>query len=235
MKSLPSEFKLFNRGAKETTVLIPGWATDYRIFSALDLDFNYLIPIKFSPYGFQKWLLSSLKDNGLNKISILGWSMGGFIAWDFASKYQDMINNLTLISIRENYEKESIEKIKTYLKNNRKGYLYRFYRDFFSKKEEEDFSWFKRHLLRSYLKEMELDLLLEGLDYLSQARLSPLKLKRVKIKFIHGQEDRIVPIEEMLKIKESFPAAEFMAIDGKGHIPFLSPDFKRIFYGMQDR
>jgi len=230
MKSPPSEFKLFNRGAEETAVLIPGWAADYRIFSTLQLDFNYLIPIKFSPYSFEKGLLSSLKDNGLNKISILGWSMGGFIARDFASKHQAMINNLTLISVREKYEKEDIGKIKAYLKKNKKGYLYRFYRDSFSKTDEEAFSWFKRHLLRSYLGEMELNLLLEGLDYLSEARLVPLKLKRAKIKFIHGQDDKIAPIEEMLKIKENFPSAEFITIEGAGHVPFLNRGFKRIFY-----
>lgn len=234
MKSLPSEFKLFDRGAKETILLIPGWATDYRIFGSLDLDFNYLMPINFSPYDFEKKLIATLKKNGLDKISLLGWSMGGFIASDFLSRHRERIDEIIFIAIRQSYEKETLEEIKSYLKRSRKTYLYKFYRDCFSKKEEEALSWFKRNLLRSYLGQMDLDLLLEGLDYLSSAQLRLRELKRLKIKFIHGKVDKIAPIEEALRIKESLPQAKFISIKGAGHMPFLTPDFKRIFYEAYD-
>ena len=46
MISRKSEFKLIDRGFKDTILLIPGWAADYRIFDSLDLEFNYLLPMK---------------------------------------------------------------------------------------------------------------------------------------------------------------------------------------------
>ena len=38
------KFKYIDRQKPETAVLVPGWATDYRIFDTLDLDYNYLMP-----------------------------------------------------------------------------------------------------------------------------------------------------------------------------------------------
>ncbi|MBU0880591.1 MAG: alpha/beta hydrolase [Candidatus Omnitrophica bacterium] len=76
-----SKFKLISTpGAKDTMLLIPGWATDYRIFNNLNIKYNYLLPVEFSPFMFSEDLLAAMKENGIKKISVLGWSMGGFIA-----------------------------------------------------------------------------------------------------------------------------------------------------------
>ena len=77
-----SKFKYEPKGAEGAILLIPGWATDYRIFSGLDIGYNILLPVEFSPFGFCKGLLDAMDDNHLKKISILGWSMGGYIACD---------------------------------------------------------------------------------------------------------------------------------------------------------
>ena len=70
-----SEFKIIDRGFTRTTLLVPGWATDHRIFDTLELNTNYLVPVKFSPFGFSKDLAGTLARNGLDKISIVGWSI----------------------------------------------------------------------------------------------------------------------------------------------------------------
>lgn len=229
MRSRISEFKLFDRGFEDTILLIPGWATDYRIFDALDLNSNYLMPIELSPFDFNDRLLAALHENGLDVISILGWSMGAFLAWDFISEYPERIDGTVfIVSAKRRYERLAIEKIKIYLKKNRVAYLHKFYHECFSKDELESLSWFKRHLLKSYLKQMELQALLEGLDYLSNAELEFQGLERLKIKFVHGCADKIAPIEEAIEIAEDLPAAEFISIEGAGHMPFLNPAFSKL-------
>ncbi|MDD5686558.1 MAG: alpha/beta hydrolase [Elusimicrobia bacterium] len=216
-----SEFRLIDRGYKESIVLIPGWAFDYRIFNSLNLDFNYIVPVKFSPYGFIDDISDFLISNKLSRVSIFGWSMGAFIAAGFASKYPEKVQEIIFVSAKERYEKESIARIKNYIKKNKNGYLYKFYIECFSKKEEKMFDWFRKNLLKSYYENMELNLLLEGLDYLLVARIDYETLKDLKIKFIHGNEDRIVPVEEVLKIKNSLPDAEYEIIECAGHLPWI--------------
>lgn len=235
MESVTSGFNLLKRGFSKTLVLIAGWATDYRIFNTLNLEFNYLIAHRPSPFNFSEELLGILKENNLKKISLFGWSMGGFLAFDFATKYPEKIEELILVSVRRQYEKESIERIKTSLRKNRQGYLYKFYQDCFSEREKEAFFWFKENLFKSYLREMKTDLLLEGLDYLLRARIGHELLKGLGLRFIHGKLDKIAPIEEIFQLTKSLPKARFISLQDRGHLPFLHPDFKKIFYASEHK
>ena len=226
-----SEFKFFDRGQCGTTLLIPGWATDYRIFDTLNLKTNYLMPIKFSPFDFDEDLIAAVKRYKLGKISIIGWSIGGFAASRFLSGYRDHVNDVTLVSVRRKYERKRIEDIRGYLKKNRAAFLYTFYKDCFSRNEKREFAWFRDNLLKDYLDRIGLESLFEGLDYLSESEIKPEALHGAGIRFVHGREDRIAPIKEVLELKEGLADATLVAIDGSGHMPFLNPAFKEIFSG----
>lgn len=221
-----SIFKFIDRGKRDSVVLIPGWATDYRIFGSLDIKFNYLIPLDFSPFVFEKCLLDALKENNLDKISLFGYSLGGFLACEFASKHIELIDRLILVSIRKRYRKVMIEAIKNSLKKNKKGYLYKFYsRSFYGK---EQFLHFKGILLKEYCKNFDLKFLIKSLDYLSSTELNPESLKKIKkITILHAEHDQIAPIEEAYQIKNALPHAEFITIKGAGHIPFLEKNFSK--------
>ena len=226
MTSPKSEFRLFDRGFEETILLIPGWATDYRVFEELDLGFNYLAPIKFSPFNFKRGLIAALHAHGIERISILGWSMGAFLASDFAGAHPNRVDDgIFIVSAKERYEKDALEETRVHLKKNRKGYLYKFFNDCFCGSEREAFLRFKNGLLKSYIAENDDETLFEGLDYLSDARIKPGGLERKNVTFIHGREDRIAPMREALKLKEGLPQAEFISLDGTGHIPFFNPSF----------
>lgn len=219
-------FTYIDRDKKDSIVLIPGWATDYRIFDSLDLRFNYLIPIDFYPLNFERSLLEALEKNDIKRISLFGWSLGGFVAAEFASRHRELIVELILISIRKAYKKEELAEIKKYLKKNQKGYLYKFYTECFSKKEE--MSWFKEKLLKDYCEGFDLNYLFNTLDYLQGAEIKPESLEGIeKIKIIHGECDRIAPIYEAIDIKNSLKQAEFISIENTGHIPFLKEDFNK--------
>ena len=233
MISPGSKFKILDRGFDKTILLLPGWAADCGIFSAMDLDYNYLMPR--GPLS----LSLTFADMKLGKISILGWSMGGFMACDIANKYPDHIYEVIFIGIRKRYDKAGIEKIKELLKKNKRAYLYKFYGDIFSEYEKDGLSWFKRNLMKDYIDKMGLDILIEGLDYLASAEIKSLP-GGVKAAFIHGSLDKIAPIEEAREVSARFPLASFISIDGAGHAPFLRKDFDshcegRIFGPKQSR
>ncbi|NQT46288.1 MAG: alpha/beta hydrolase [Candidatus Omnitrophica bacterium] len=209
-------FRRINRSKARTVVLIPGWATDYRIFDLLDINFNYILPIDFSPLHFEENLLDFLEENSINKISLFGWSLGGFAAAKFASRHKEMIDELILTGIREGYSDEEIAETKDRLNKNKKGRLYKFYSQSFYKKEQ--MGRFKG-LIREYCSDMDRDHLFEGLDYFKEVKIDPESLKDIeKIEIIHGAYDKIAPIEEARNLKEALPQAEFTVIEDAGHI-----------------
>ncbi len=220
-----AKFKYIDRNKKDLLVLIPGWATDYRIFTALDLEFNYLIPLNFSPFTFKEDLIKELREKAIEKISLFGWSLGGFVGAELAAQYTNLIDRIILVSIRKKYKNESLEVIRKHLMDNKRGFLYKFYRRCFSKQEKY---CFRESLLKNYCKELSLSYLLEGLDYLENAEINPKMLKNIKkIKIIHGEHDSITPIQEAIDIKESVSHAKFACIKKTGHLPFLRNDFGR--------
>ena len=78
---------------------------------------------------------------------------------------------------------------------------------------------------------MQMETLLEGLDYLMRSQIETSLLNGIRIKFIHGGGDKIAPIVEARKLKDDLPQAEFISPECLGHMPFLNPHFKRIFDG----
>lgn len=221
MISQKSGFNFFNRGFDKDIILLPGWGFDYRIFSRLDLDYNYLIPEKFAPLEF----------NAPGKISLFGWSQGGFGAVEFASRNPEKIEELILLSIRKSFDHARLEEIKGQLRENKRAFLYKFYLECFSKNDKEELSWFRKQLLKEYVDEIKLEDLISGLDYLSEKQINSESLQAIsKIIFFHGSEDKIAPIREAEEIKAALPRAKFVCLQGSGHLPFLVNDFKTIFY-----
>ena len=231
MKSQILKFKLIDRGFKGFLVLIPGWATDYRIFSTLDLDYNYLLPLNFDPFNFNSGLISFLKKESINKVSIFGWSLGGFLAQEFAKNNPDIIDELLLVSVRRKYELDTLKETREQILKNKKAFLYKFYLNFFSDKDKEGLSWFKKNLLIDYCRKMDLAELIGGFGYLKQARIRIDSLAGFKkLRIFHGEKDRIAPFKEVREIKNNLPSAVLINIPEAGHAPFLAKDFRDKYY-----
>jgi malonyl-CoA O-methyltransferase len=231
MNSVKSKFEFIPRGFGDTAVLVPGWASDCRIFTALDLPYNYLLPIKFSFSDFEKGLLEALQQNSVKKAHLLGWSLGGFLAAQFAGKNHSRVKELVLLSIAREFDNNLLKEIAGKIKKNKRAYLYKFYRDCFSPEDRTGWCWFKKNLLKDYIHTMELGDLIAGLEYLSLARLTPAEASRVdKIRIFHGEEDRILPFSDAASIRSEFRQADFTPLSGIGHICFLNSRFKEKFY-----
>lgn len=223
----PAAFKFIDRGHSESLALIPGWATDYRIFAPLDLKFNYILPLDFSPFTFEKGLAGALRDNNIKSVSLLGWSLGGFVAQEFAAKNGELVDSLILVSVRKRYAEGDIAEARKAVLENRKGYLYKFYRMCFYKKEEG--AYFRKNLLREFCNTFKLDHLLAGLDYLGGAEIRPELLSGLnKVKIIHGLNDNVAPPEEVLDIKKGLPSAELVMLEEAGHMPFFKEGFEEL-------
>jgi len=218
-----TEFELVQRNQRRTIAFVPGWASDWRVFNTLNYPCNYLLPMSFHLFSFEQALLSQIEQQQLKKITLFGWSMGGFLAASFAGRYPQLVDHLILVGVRRQYTQGKINEIKEHLRVNKRGFLYRFYRDCFSR--QEHFSWFKECLLRPYCDGFKLDYLTQTLQYLAQATIDTSALAAVdKITFIHGTEDVVAPLAEAKLLSEQIPHASFMAIYGAGHLPFLNYD-----------
>ncbi len=231
MPSLKPEFKFLDRGFKDTLVLIPGWATDYRIFDRLKLDYNYILTAKPSSSGFNQALLNHLDEFGINKASVFGFSMGGILAAEFAAGFPEKIIELILVGVRSSYNPEILEDIKSKIQENKRSWLYKFYINCFSRVDLEALSWFRNNLLREYTDNLDIKELLLGLSYLATHALQPGALKKIEnIRIFHGSKDLIAPIGGVLKIQPDLPQAKFIYLEDAGHFSFLSPAFRERFY-----
>ncbi len=231
MMSRKSSFELLKRGYDNILLLIPGWATDWRIFENLDLPFDYLVPKRFSPFDFAEELLFAINEACYGRLSVFGWSMGAILASKLAAGHPKMFKEIILVSARPRYDAKAIDDIKQHVNNNRKGFLRRFYNDFFSESEEAIALGFRRGLMRDYISGMNPAILMNGLDYILEARLYPDRLGACDVTFVHGTADRIAPIKEARTICGNLPRSRFIPIEGAGHAPFLRSDFRKILYG----
>ncbi len=211
-------------------LFIPGWAADHRIFGSADIRANCLMCVKFSPFYFEEGLIDAIDRYAIKKISIIGWSMGGFIACGLLSKFKDLVDDITLIGVREKYAMDEIENTRAYIGKNRAAFLYKFYNGCFSPREGKELSWFKKELMKSYLNDMGEQALYEGLDYLAATQIRPQLLKGARVRFIHGKEDRIAPIQEARSLRDDLPGSEMIAVEDAGHMPFLKNGFWELLW-----
>lgn len=222
-------FKFVDRGFKKGMLLIPGWATDWRIFERLNIPFNYLLSENTLPENFEEIINDLPNKMKKSRISVLGWSMGGFIAADLISRYPEIFDEVILVSIRRRYDENGIDHIKNYLKRNTKAYLCRFYDSLFSKTEKEHKRWFKESLLKEYLGDPDSLHLFNGLNYLVNRELKANSLDGSNIIFVHGENDKIASLEEARFVAAEAPSAKFISIKGACHFPILREEFRDIF------
>jgi pimeloyl-ACP methyl ester carboxylesterase len=216
------------RGKTKDMLFLPGWATDRRLFIPLELEYNYIFPAEgFLIFSGSKEILRAFRENASRKVSLLGFSLGGFLALDFVVNYPELVDEIFLVGIRKKYTPREISELRRNLSRNKKACLYSFYNMCFHQKEEWD--WFRNELYPDYVQKFSLDILLAGLDYLEGVEISSQSLQDIQnLNFIHAEYDRIAPLQEVLLLKEKLPQAEFWLIKDSGHIPFLNPQFKAL-------
>lgn len=233
-RSKKEEFTYLDRGFKEAMVLIPGWATDERIFRNLGLDYNYILAEGPSIKGFNLRLQNFLSANFPQKVALFGLSLGGFLAYDFAAQNPSLVKELVLVGVRRKYPALILALVREQLIKNKPTFLSMFYQQCFSPGQREEFLDFKKNLMLDFIREMGTEELCLGLDYLGSREINLKTLTGIpKIRIIHGEVDSIAPVSEAREISVGLPQVYFQEIKAGGHLPFLSPDFRSIFYDEQ--
>jgi len=224
-------FEFVDRTSDRSLVLISGWAFDCRIYSALDLPYNYLLFEAGGVKRFERELKEELAQRRIKRVSLFGWSQGAFVAADFAAKNPELVDELILVGARRQYEKDAVEKIKRYLKKNAHLFMSKFYKECFSKYEQDCCRRFSDSLGADYLQEIPAEKLMAQLDWLTNKRIMPDSLADVRrVTLAHGDADAIAPVAEAVQIAGQIPGAHLVVFEEAGHIPFLRNDFSKRLY-----
>ncbi len=220
-----TEFKYTDRGRKDLAVLLPGWAFDHRVFDRLDIEYNYLVPLRFGLEDFCESLERAL--NG-SECTLIGWSFGGVVGAGFLARHPGLVKRAIFAGIKENYPSDQTEKMKTYLRRNRENYLKGFYRRCLRGHNAGERTWYNSCLADFYLRNMDAGVLSEQLDHLSGNPLpvNELMQHEDKVIFTRGTGDAVIPLEETRSLRQKFPKSCFMDMENTGHLSFLHPAFK---------
>lgn len=210
------------------TVFFPGWATDHRVFDDLDLPTNRLLPLEPFSESIHDELANYIRTSELAPVTLMGWSLGGFVAAEFARQFPELVSQLILCGVRFRYSAEQIEATRRGILDNRERFLTTFYRQCFLPSQKEDYQRFRGELVQCYLNKMSTDCLLISLDYLAQVEMNADSLPIHPICMIHGDQDVVAPVYEAMAIAESAESAQLHIIPNAGHAAFLTAASKEI-------
>ena len=161
----------------------------------------------------------------------MGWSQGAFLAGNFALNNPQITDKVILVSMKEKYDQSGLDRIKGYLEKNKNVYLYKFYMECFSGEDKKHWLWFKENLLKDYIDNLGIEELAAGLDRISESEIKTQLLNNIKnLIIVHGQKDKIAPLEEIIYMKDKLPGAQFFHFKDAGHLPFLNEDLGNILH-----
>lgn len=226
------------RNSRHTVIMLPGWATNGRIFELFPLSskrggqgVKVSCGVKVtgsSPVAIKKELSEYLSESSREPVILFGWSLGGFIAAELAHAFPRQVRSIILVGVRQRYPTIQLDNMKAELFSDKTTCLTSFYQQCFLPAQKEEYRDFRRHLMTAYLEELTVPDLCAGLDYLSQAELNVNSLPDCPITFIHGAQDRIAPVQEVEELAEQCENARLIVVPDAGHAVMLSEGFRDI-------
>ncbi len=218
------EFLRLHRGKGRELLLLPGWAFTSEIILELDLPFDYIyFPGPNLPHPLEG-LPELLNKAGIEKVSLLGWSMGAFLASEFARRCPERVQSLILVSATSSFDKDQIEPLEEEIRKDRTRALRRFYRRCFWSRPDA-LKWFMSSHMEECMETWDTDSLLEGLSYLKMAHLDLRDFPPSILMVLHGEKDLITPPNRIPKLPGD---VEPVIFPKACHLPFLEPGFKKM-------
>jgi len=211
-----------------STVLLPGWATDGRIFEGVLPGVTAVTTGTLRPEGFAARLGAFLERAARGPVTVVGWSLGGFLAAEFARKYPDRVRRVVLVGIRRAYPEGDVEAVLRSLSTDPGGCLSAFYTRCFYPSQIPAYRRFRGGLQAAYLREMDGGALREGLAYLAGARLSGGTLPACPVVVVHGKNDVVAPFAEAEGVARECGNATFHPLRGAAHAAFLADGFRAV-------
>ncbi len=221
------EFTVVGEG-EPSMVLLPGWATDGRIFDGVFPGVTAVTTGQLRPEGFSRRLAVFLDRATSGPVTILGWSLGGFLAAEFAREYPDRVRRVVLVGIRREYPEGDVAAVLRSLSGDPGSCLSGFYAQCFHPSQIAAYRRFRSGLLAAYLREMDGDALREGLSYIAKARLSGDTLPACPVMIVHGGKDVVAPLAEAEGVAREGGNATFHPVPGAAHAAFLADGFRAV-------
>ena len=223
----PDEFIKAGSG-NPSVVLLPGWATDGRVFDGLFPGVATVTTGVLRPEGFTRRLSSFLDRSARAPVAIVGWSLGGFLAAEFAREYPEKVRSVVLVGIRRGYPEGAVEAVSRSLSADRNACLTSFYAQCFYPSQMTAYRRFRVGLQGSYLRELDGGALRDGLSYLASAGLSAGTLPTCPVTIVHGEKDVVAPLAEAESVARECGNASFHPLPGAAHAAFLAEGFHAV-------
>jgi 3-oxoadipate enol-lactonase len=176
---------------------------------------DYAGPLIFE--DFSSDLLRVLDFFGEAQAHLVGLSMGGRIARNFALRHPERVRTLTLANTSPGFDALTPEEVLKFVEA-RKNRTPESLRPLLGRRalpgaHEALLSSFTALRNESYLKTLEASV--------SQDRAAPLEKIAVPTLVITGDEDRVYPPELARRLAERIPGAELVTLEGCGHLSNL--------------
>lgn len=201
-------------------LFLPGWGFSGQVLDLAEQRYPWARPlVPLDPATAQAEILHFLAEHHFADIRLVGWSLGAFLACDFAGAFPQRVASLTLLGMRSSWPVSEIEAIRQGLAGDPLVFMRDFYRKSLLgyKKESRRFAAEQQEAL---LASLELQALNRGLDYLAQWRL-PAQVPSCPVSCWHGRRDIIAPVAEQAML----PGARTCVIEHGGHALFLDREF----------
>ena len=238
------------KGENEPIVFLHGWGADLRLWNAQAEYFSRgykVISIDLPGHGRSSWERISLvqitrdleeisKILNLEKINLVGSSLGGLIAFQWFDLFPKRFKRIILIGAFPKFlqaddypfglEPQRLRKLDAQLTTDYPAMVNIFFRSLFTRWERES-TCFKyiaqfrkngivplKEALREFLDILEKEDLRPTLSKLSQSALP--------IQILNGTDDYICSKDTVGFLKEKLPQARLKLFEDCGHFPFLS-------------
>ncbi len=212
---------LLDRGYDKTLLFFSGWALDEQVILHLDLPFNLIVlPAVENPRSILSQIEPFLHQRGITSVTVMGFSMGAFLATEFAQMSVNLISQLILVGVRPLYDPVDLEEIRVILRKQPAAFLRSFYRACFSSEDTWDLFREKSQ------NKVSLSILESGLDYLASVEWSPDQMPvELPWHVVHGTDDQIAPFVELLPLMQDAYLDRLVVLEGVGHLPFYDAGF----------
>jgi malonyl-CoA O-methyltransferase len=204
---------------KTPTVFLPGWGFDGKVLLLLKPTPPWIFPEQFlDPATIEQDLLHLHDTLNGSSFRIVGWSMGGMLGLEFAVRNPEVVESLTLVSLRSKWPEHEIKELQSDFSQAPEPFLKNFYRKCFLG-DKPLYRNFCASLEPVYLKSAgkHLERLHNGLQFLNKFKVPDI-IPHMKIRLIHGKQDIIAPIAEIAELKNS----RVEIIENSGHAAFLA-------------
>lgn len=210
---------------RDCPVFLPGWGFDGRVAGLAVPTRAWLTTSRpAGPAEILAGLDEALAQLGIASVVLVGWSLGAYLALDFAAGHPGKVSAVYLLAGRDHWPHEEVAAIRQGISEDRNGFMRSFYRKCFLGYRQAGQA-FREKLEESYLAELSPATLNAGLDYLDDIRLTerlrPLAGLDLPIYLLEGGKDIIAPPSDSPAVGGPF----HQLFRHGGHPLFLEKDF----------